>query len=102
MNGMWMIVSSGFGAALGVFHFGGLWLTVQRLSTSRNAPLLMFASFVIRAVVVLSGFFLVMGGRWERLVACLAGFLLARAMLIRRLRIAPIGIARRTQPCGTE
>jgi len=72
------------GAALGVFYFGGLWWTTQRLVIASNPALLAFASFVVRTVVTLAGFYLVAGGHWVRLVVCLAGFLLARTVLVRR------------------
>ena len=73
------------GLALGLVYFGGLWLTVQRLPTARRPGLLAALSLILRLGFVLGGFYLVMGGRWERLLACLAGFLLMRALLVRRL-----------------
>lgn len=72
------------GAGVGVFYFGGLWWTTQRLVTTANPALLAFASFVVRTVLSLAGFYLVAGGQWVRLIACLAGFLLARTVLVRR------------------
>lgn len=72
------------GAALGVFYFGGLWWTTQRIIAASNPALLAFASFVVRTVVTLAGFYLVAGGQWVRLIVCLAGFLLARTVLVRR------------------
>ncbi len=72
------------GAALGAFYFGGLWWTTQRLITAANPAPLAFASFVVRTVVTLGGFYLAAGGHWARMLACLAGFLLARTVLVRR------------------
>ncbi len=86
MNTVWIIVSLVTGTVLGTLYFGGLWITVRRLAVTRQPALLTLVSFVVRAAVVLLGFYFVMGGRWERLVACLAGFLLARTLFIRRLR----------------
>ena len=86
MNTVWIIVSLVTGAVLGTFYFGGLWITVRRLAVTQQPALVTLVSFVVRAVVVLLGFYFVMGGRWERLVACLGGFLLARMLFIRRLR----------------
>jgi F1F0 ATPase subunit 2 len=71
---------------LGLFYFGGLWLTVRRLPGSRTPELLILGSFVGRLAVTLAGFYLVMGGRWERLLACLAGFLITRTFLLYRLK----------------
>ena len=86
MNTVWIIVALAIGAVLGAFYFGGLWITVRRVAIARQPALLLFASFLVRAGIVLFGFYFVMDGRWERLVACMAGFLLARTLLIRRLR----------------
>ena len=85
MNIAWIIVSLVTGTVLGMFYFGGLWITVRRLTVARQPALLTLVSFVLRATVVLLGFYFVLGGRWERLAACLAGFLLARTLFIRRL-----------------
>ncbi len=73
------------GLLLGLFYFGGLWLTVQRLPRSEHPGMLTLVSLIIRLGVTLAGFYLVMAGRWERLLVCLAGFLLVRIVLVRRL-----------------
>jgi len=86
MNAEWILAASVIGGLLGAFYFGGLWLTVRRVSTSRQPAMLIVASFLVRAGIVLSGFYLVTAGRWERWVACLAGFLFARSLSIRQLR----------------
>ncbi len=76
------------GVALGLFYFGGLWLTVRQLAT-RNRPVPLFlGSFLVRTVAVVAGFYFVMGGRWERVLACLAGFVMARLLLTTWLRSA--------------
>lgn len=72
------------GAVLGVFYFGGLWWTTQRLLTVSNPAPLAFASFVVRTAVTLGGFYLAASGHWMRLLVCLAGFLLARTVLLGR------------------
>jgi F1F0 ATPase subunit 2 len=73
------------GAGLGLFFFGGLWLTLRRLPTARRPALLVFGSLFIRLIVTVFGFYLVMGGSWERLIACMVGFILMRLFLVRRL-----------------
>jgi F1F0 ATPase subunit 2 len=73
---------AGFG--LGLFYFGGLWLTVRRIPTTRHPALLTLGSFVGRTLLTLAGFYLVMDGRWERLALCLLGFLAARTVLVRK------------------
>jgi F1F0 ATPase subunit 2 len=74
----------GAGIVLGVFYFGGLWWTTQRLLTVSNPALLALASFVVRTVLTLAGFYLVAGSHWVSLIVSLAGFLLARTILVRR------------------
>ena len=74
------------GMVLGLFHFGTLWLTVRYLPRGRRPTLLTVGSFFARTAVSVLGFYLVMGGRWERLLACLFGFMVIRGFLVRRWR----------------
>lgn len=74
------------GMGLGLFYFGGLWLTVRQLPTRRYPVPLFLGSFVGRTAVVVAGFYFVMGGHWERVLACLAGFIMVRQVLVSRLR----------------
>ena len=73
------------GIGLGLFYFGDLWLTVQRLPATRAPALLMFGSFLARLGLTLFGFFIVMHGSWERLTICVLGLLLTRTLVVRRL-----------------
>ena len=57
------------GMTLSSFYFGGLWWTVRRVPTTRRPALWLLASFFLRSLVVLSGFLLVVGDRWELMVA---------------------------------
>ena len=66
------------GAALGAFFFGGLWWTVLKLASSPRPALWVFGSALARMGIALAGFYLVAGGQWERLIACLLGFVTAR------------------------
>lgn len=76
---------AGFG--LGLFFFGGLWWTTQRVAVVRSPGVFVLVSFVGRTLVTLLGFYLIMGGSWQRLVLCTAGFILARVFLVRRLGV---------------
>jgi F1F0 ATPase subunit 2 len=77
------------GAILGAIFFGGLWWTVQRGAAS-PAPVRWFlASLILRTAVVLGGFYIVGAGQPMRLGLCLLGFVLARAIVLRRTRPAP-------------
>jgi F1F0 ATPase subunit 2 len=77
------------GLALGLFYFGGLWLTVNRLAAAGRPGLLVLGSMVLRGAVVLAGLWLVMDGQLDRLLACIVGFFIMRTLLIRRLRPQP-------------
>ena len=66
------------GAGLGAFFFGGLWWTVRKVASSRRPALWFFASALLRMGIALAGFYLVAGGQWERLIACLLGFVMSR------------------------
>jgi F1F0 ATPase subunit 2 len=71
------------GALLGAMFFAGLRWTVSMLTTARYAALLAPASFVVRAGILLVGFYLVSGPHWERLAACLLGFFIGRVAMLR-------------------
>jgi F1F0 ATPase subunit 2 len=71
------------GTALGLFYFGGLWLTVRRLPMSSQPGLLSAISFLVRTGIVIMGFSYIMEGRFERPLSALVGFLIARIVLVR-------------------
>ena len=75
-----LVVALAVGVALGAFFFGGLWWTVRRCVSGRCAPLWLSGSLLVRTAAVLAGFYSVSAWRWERLLACLAGFVLARSV----------------------
>lgn len=74
------------GLMLGVFFYGGLWFTVQRLPAARHPVVLTLGSFWIRLLVVLGGFLLVTHGSWVNAVVCLIGLLCGRVVVSRRVR----------------
>ena len=84
----WWILTAVFsaGMALGLFYFAGLWWTVRKLPTMQSPALWTIVSFVVRSGIALAGLYLVMAGRWENLLACLAGFTLIRLWLVHRLK----------------
>lgn len=70
------------GLSLGTFFFGGLLWTVGKGISAKYPALWFFGSWLVRSAVVLVGFYFVSAGRWERLVVCVAGFVIARMVLI--------------------
>ncbi len=81
-----LVVAFTAGLILGLFYFGGLWLSVKRLATVRRPALWMMTSLIGRTVVVVAGFYLLMDGQWERLIAALLGFIAMRTVLLRSVR----------------
>jgi len=76
------------GGGLGMMFFGGLWWTVRRGVSSRRPALWFLGSLLLRMSLALAGFYFVSGGHWERLLACLVGFVMARHLVTRLTRTA--------------
>lgn len=72
------------GILLGAVYFFGLWLTVKRLHDSAKPFILLFASFALRAGLVLIVVYFIMDGSLGRLAAVMAGFLISRELLKQR------------------
>lgn len=69
------------GFALGVWFYGGLWITVRRIVTTPHPMALVLGSFIARSSITLAGFVLVANGRWQNAAACLVGFAVARVVV---------------------
>jgi len=78
-----LVLALGAGGVIGAMFFGGLWWTVRKGLTSKKPSLWFFGSLVVRTIIALAGFYLVSGGQWKRLLACLLGFVIARIIVIR-------------------
>ncbi len=90
INAEILILAGTAGLLLGTIFFGGLWWTVRRGVASQRAALWFLGSLVIRTGVSVAGFYFVSGGQWDRLLACLLGFTIAR-FLVTRLSGPPVG-----------
>jgi F1F0 ATPase subunit 2 len=73
------------GVGLGIFFFGGLWLTLGHLLHSQHPGLLTLSSFLVRSMVCLFIFYLMVSNSLAGLAASLAGFILAKMILTYRL-----------------
>ena len=78
-----LVLAGGAGVLLGAVFFGGLWWTVRSGISSQHPALWFLASLVLRTGISLAGFYLVSGGQWDRLLACLLGFVVARFIVTR-------------------
>ena len=90
-----LLLALAAGLGLGLLYFGGLWLTVKQLGRTRSPTLLFAASFVARTALVVAGMYLVMDGSWQRMLACLVGFIIVRHIMVARLRPDLLPRARR-------
>jgi F1F0 ATPase subunit 2 len=86
---MMYVVAGLAGILLGIIYFGGLWLTIQRMSQTDRPILLLMSSFIVRLVSVLTGFHLVSNGRLELLAVSLVTFLITRFFFINRIQPHP-------------
>ena len=80
-----ILISISSGIILGMVYFGGLWLTLQRVRTTKQPALLTLASFMGRSALCILGFYLISGIGLRGLALCLAGFVLVKIALIRML-----------------
>lgn len=85
------------GAGIGLFHFGGLWYTIRRLSIARNPEYQFFLSFFLRTAISIGLFYLVSEGRWEKILAALTGFMIIRYVMVRKIGITPNSSESRTE-----
>ena len=84
MSPVFLLVLSFFGGALlGAFYFNSLWNTVKKVTDEGKQGMFLLTGYFLRTGVVLAGFYLIMSGRWERVVAALAGFILIREIMKR-------------------
>jgi len=71
------------GLLLGTMFFVGLWWTVRKAIFSQRPALWLLGSQLLRTSLTLTGFYVVSGGHWQRLLACLLGFVIARFIVIK-------------------
>ncbi len=79
------------GLCLGGIFFGGLWWTVRRALHSPHPARWFLSSLLLRSGTVVGGFYLLADTDWQRWLACVAAFMLARQISTRYTRIPPIG-----------
>lgn len=86
MNPVLLLGLSFFGGALlGAFYFNNLWNTVKKVTDEGKQGMFLITGYFVRTGIVLAGFYIIMSGRWERIVVALAGFILMREIMKRVL-----------------
>ncbi len=86
-----LVLALGAGCGLGAMFFGGLWWTVRKGISSKRTALWFTVSLLLRTSIALGGFYIVSGGDWRRLLACLSGFVIAR-FIVTRVTGPPVGL----------
>lgn len=82
MNETLMLVAAALaGLGLGGIFFWGLLRTVRRGLASPRPVLWFLGGMLLRMAIVLGGFYWVADGRWQRLLLCLLGFIVARQLV---------------------
>ncbi len=76
------------GLVLGLFYFGGLWWTIQRGVHSSRSVVWFATSTLVRMGIAVATLYIVLdrSGLLD-LMACLTGLLIARAIIVRALRL---------------
>lgn len=82
-----LILALLMGVLIGMFFFGGLWWTVRRGLASKQVVLWISGSLILRMGIALAGFYYIGANHWERMLVCLFGFIMARFIVMRILRI---------------
>ncbi len=72
------------GVLVGLFYFWSLKKTVQLIVTAKHPAVILIFSYIVRTALTLLAFYFIMGGVLWRLLACLAGFIIARVFLVKR------------------
>ena len=85
-NVLFLVLALVAGLVLGAIFFGGLWWTVRKGISSKSPAFWFLGSMLLRMSIVLAGFYFIGRGDWQRLVACLLGFIIARIIVMRLTR----------------
>ena len=83
-----LILIAGF--LLGIFFFGGLWWTTKKGILSKSPALWFLTSLFVRLGITMTGFYFISRDHWERVLICLAGFIVARGIILRFTKVPEI------------
>jgi F1F0 ATPase subunit 2 len=78
------------GLALGAAFFGGLWLTVRRLTSGRGSVVLPALSLLVRLALLGVGLWLAARLGAAALLGCAVGLTSARALALRLARVGSL------------
>ena len=78
-----LLAALAMGIACAALYFFGLWFTIHRIGSSRRPFGLMVSSFMIRAGLLIMAIYWIMDGHVERLIVCMAAFVLVRNLSVK-------------------
>ena len=90
MNISILLVMLSAGAIIGILFFGGLWLTLNKLTEAKSWSLWLGVSFLLRITMAAAGFWYFGAGDWRRILALITGFTIVRFISVKRLRPEPL------------
>ena len=93
-----LLIGALWGLALGIFYFGGLWVTVRLVPRVANPKKLLFVSFILRISVLLSGLWFVLRLHSLHFLATLAAFFLMRFIMLSRISRPNQKVSHANQP----
>jgi len=80
-----MLIAFIVGVLAGILFFGGLYLTVKKLTTMKYPALFMMLSLIVRLVILAGGIYLIMDGGIRNVLSAMAGIILVRFVMIAKL-----------------
>lgn len=88
-----MLISFLGGLILGVLFFGGLYMSVNRLTSVSSPALMMLISTMLRMAMLLAGVYLLLRGELKNGIAALVGIVVAKfvSVYLVRKRVRPAG-----------
>lgn len=78
-----IIISFLLGIILGIFYFGGLWLTVKQLAGANRPALLFVSSFMVRILIFTAGFYYAVTTGILQALICIVSFLITRKVFLK-------------------
>ena len=86
------------GIGLGFFYYGGLWLTLSRLSQFKHPALWVSLGLVVRLLTVLFVMYLLFADSWQQLLSAVLGMLISRSLLVQRVKPGPRHVKKHKGP----